>query len=175
MTDPARKPVGKLPPDAQRLLRQFYMLRPEVDLPPHLHELDGTWGRYFGDGRPDREITVGFRPSFVLFTMPLYPNGSPVWLQNKKEPEKSQFVDPGLHDQPPSSERGFVVAPECNKLGEACYYIAWKGGVAPAPKPEAPPVPAAAESSRDARRREQMDKRKRDLEERKSRAAARRR
>jgi hypothetical protein len=172
--DAVAKPTGKLPPEAQRLLRTFYVLRPDVDLPPHLLERDGTWGRFVGDGRPEREIQVGFRPAFVLFTVPLYPNGAPVWLPNKKEPEKGQFVDPGIHDQPPTTESGFICPATCNKMGDSSFYIVWKGGVAPAPAPEKPAA-EENESPRDRRRREQMEKRQKALDERKARAAARRR
>jgi hypothetical protein len=175
ITDPVKKPVGKLPPEAQLLLRRFYMTRPEIDLPPHLHTLQGTWGRYFGDGRPDREIQVGFVPAFVLFACPLYPNGGPKWVTKKGSKAEGEMVDPGLHDQPVYTERGFISPLACNKVNEAGIYIVWKSdGSVPvaAAKEESAP---ANESPRDARRRAQVEKRKKDLEERRKRAAARRR
>jgi hypothetical protein len=175
ITNPAKKPVGKLPPDAQRLLRTFYMSRPEIDLPPHLHALDGTWGRYMGDDRPAREVMLGFRPAFVLFTLPLYPNGGPKWVTKKGNRAEGELVDPGLHDQPILTEQGFVAGIECNKINEMCIYIAWKNDGSVPVAPTKQESAAADESPRDARRRAQLDKRKNDLEERRKRAAARRR
>jgi len=176
ITDPVKKPVGKLPPDAQRLLRAFYIARPTIDLPPHLHALEGSWGRFLGDGRPDREVAVGLRPGFVLFVHPLYPGDGPKWV-TKRGSREGELVDPGLHDQPPLTERGFVPPETCNRLGEQCVYICWKhDGIEKTSDPAHEEATApAGENPRDARRRVQLEKRKRDLEERRARAASRRR
>lgn len=164
ITDPVRKPVGKLNPDAQRLLRQWYMARPELDLPPFLHELPGTHGWYMGDGRERREVVVGFTPAFVLYTLPLYPDGPPEWV-------KGQFLMPGLPAQPEYTERGFVAPAHLNQINSMCTYVVWQSREPLAARPgaqaqaDAPPD----ESPRDRRRREEMERRKRDLEARRAR------
>ena len=168
ITDPAKKPVGKLPPDAQLLLRRYYMLRPEIDLPPFVLDLPGTHGWYLGDGRPEREILIGWTPAFVLYTSPLFPEGGVEWV-------KGELLMPGLHSQPLYTERGFKVGAPFNVPNMSHCYLVWK---APEPLKVAPSAPtngAAApgvdpnESPRDRRRREEMERRKRDLEARKSR------
>jgi hypothetical protein len=170
ITDPARKPVGKLPPEVQVMLRSFYVKRPEIDLPPHLHELSGTWGRYMGDARPTpREVPLGFRPAFILYIAPAYPQGGPKWVQ-KKGGKGGELVDPGLHDQPTPTDKGFVTLPECNKVNNHYIYIAWKSDPSKAPAPA--PV-LVQESTRDARRLAQVERRKKDLEERRKRARRR--
>lgn len=176
ITDPLKKPVGKLPQEAQVLLRRFYMMRPEVDLPPHVHALSGTWGRYFGDGREAREVKIGFRPAFVLFLLPVYPGEAPKWVAKKGNKAEGEMVDPGLHDQPPLTEQGFVAPASCNQINEQTIYIAWKhDGSVPVAEPEPEEENKKDESPRDARRRAQLEKRQRDLEERRARAAGRRR
>ncbi len=175
ITDPARKPVGKLPPEVQVMLRSFYVKRPEIDLPPHLHELQGTWGRYLGDARPTpREILLGFRPAFILYIAPAYPQGGPRWVQKKggksagTPHQTGELVDPGLHDQPTLTEKGFVALAECNKTNTHYIYIAWKSDPSRAPAPA--PVLVEGKNPRDARRLAQVEKRKKDLEERRKRA-----
>jgi hypothetical protein len=120
---PANKPVGKLPPDAQQALRNFYEARPQIDLPEHLHELQGTLGYYYGDGRPERELVIGFKPAYVLFTFPPYQE-SPLWVDDA-------FKEPPLHEQPPMTDRGFrVVGMTFNQPNGMYRWIAWK---APSP------------------------------------------
>jgi hypothetical protein len=183
-TDPTKKPVGKLPTDAQILLRRFYVMRPEVDLPPHLHELEGTWGRFIGNGAGARPINVGFPPGYVLFTTPPYPNGPPKWVPKKGNRAEGELVDPGLHDQPEMTPVGFVAPPECNQTNEHVVYIAWKQDPSMVAAKEKAATEGAKngngaahedESPRDMRRRLQLEKRQKDLDERKQRAAARRR
>jgi hypothetical protein len=181
--DPARKPVGKLPPQGQVLLRNYYHQRPEVDLPPHVLALEGTFGQYFGDGQDGREIVLGFRPAFVLFTCPLYPGAGPQWVKAKGAKRdafaQGELVDPGLAEQPDVTDRGFRASGSVNKLGEMAVYIAWK---AP-PEEKLAPVEAAApeettprpgESPRSASVREARERRARDLEARKARDRERR-
>jgi hypothetical protein len=167
LLDPRRKPTGKLPPEAQLALRNFYVVRPAIDLPPFLMELQGTMGRYFGDGRPEREILCGWRPEFVLFLLPAYdPDAPPTW-------EDGALVDPGLHEQPEATDKGYKVAEKWNRPGEAYIFIAWKADPdkkvaepAATKAPEAGPRPG--ESQRDYDRRVQREKRDRELAERKA-------
>src|SRR5436853_5859317 len=64
----AKKPTGKLPPASLQILLNFYAGRPEVEPPAFIDELQGTSGWFCGDGRPQREIVIGFKPAFVIFT-----------------------------------------------------------------------------------------------------------
>jgi hypothetical protein len=153
---PALKPVGRLPKEAQMILRNWYAQRKDVDLPAYLHKLEGTWGRYYGDGRPARLLVIGWQPAFVLFTMPTYPDKQPTW-------EKGEFIMPGLPEQPELSKIGFVVQPHLNELGKTYIYIVWKSdGTEPPAKPtiptvEAKPVKPQRRSPREAR--EALDRR----------------
>lgn len=174
VTDPLKKPVGRLGTDSARLLRQDHMLRPEIDLPAFVMDLPGTHGWYMGDGSDNREIVVGFTPAFVLYTLPLYPDGPPEWV-------KGEFLMPSLPAQPEYTERGFKVPAHLNQVNSMCHYLIWQS-----PTPLAATASAATtatgsaaapddESPRDRRRREEMEKRKRDLEARKARNEAQRR
>src|SRR5262245_8853472 len=70
--DPALRPMPKLlPGHVQKALRNYYELRPAIELPERLFILQGTSGFYYGDSRPEREVLLGWRPAYVLFTMPL--------------------------------------------------------------------------------------------------------
>jgi hypothetical protein len=173
--DPVRKPVGRVNPDAQRLLRNYYVARPEIDLPPFVHELPGTHGWYFGDGKPERDVVVGFTPAFVLFTFPIFPEGPPEWV-------KGEFLMPGLHAQPQYTDRGFKAPAHVNALNSMYIYVVWKSDETLAKKEAAKQnaaapadAPPADESPRDRRRREEMERRKRDIEERKARNQSRQR
>ncbi len=168
--DPRKKPTGKLPPEAQVALRNFYVCRPAIDLPPFLHELPGTMGRYFGDARPEREILVGWRPEFVLYLLPTYEHDkNPEW-----DKDEQQLVDPGLHEQPEATDRGFKVGETWNRPGESYIFIAWKADPEKKVEPkqekkdEAAAGPRPGESQRDYDRRVLREKRERELAERKA-------
>lgn len=165
--DPAYKPVGKrLPKDAQLILRRYYHHRLDVDLPPWVFELEGTWGRYYGDGRDEREIVIGWRPAFVVFTMPVYPDEQPQWIDG-------EFTKVGLHRQPEFTDRGFLAWKNVNKLGDMIIYVVWKSDgreLQEEPAAEESEAVDPNESPRDRARREAREKSQRELEERRSRA-----
>jgi hypothetical protein len=161
---PAQKPVGRLPSEAQMVLRNWYAQRKDVDLPPYLHKLEGTWGRYYGDGRPVRLLVIGWQPAYVLFTMPAYPDKQPTW-------EKGEFIMPGLPEQPQLSKVGFVVKQHLNELGTTYVYIAWKSdGTEP---PPSTPIPTADAKPLKPERRSPREARE-ALERRQGRPSSRR-
>ncbi|MBI3722432.1 hypothetical protein HY251_00525 [bacterium] len=150
--DAAHKPVGRLPADAQMLLRNYYRARPDVDLPGYLHALDGTHGFTMGSDRPGREIVLGFAPAFVLFVLPLYPDGPP---DAKRGGLKAQR----LHAQPELTETGFKVPDHLNKLDVALFFIAWKADESTQQvAPKAAKATATKESPREARQREARER-----------------
>jgi hypothetical protein len=112
-------PFGKLPQPARDSLGSFLRTRPEVALPPELEELAGTHGFYLGDDRPEREIVIGFRPAFVVYTTPVFPDGP-------RRRVNGEFFVPPLHDQPAYTERGFKVGIKLNRMGQMHSYVAWK-------------------------------------------------
>jgi hypothetical protein len=115
-----KKPTGKLRPEHLQILVNFYQGRPEVEPPLFIDELEGTAGWFCGDGRPEREIVVGFRPAFVIFTAPPFPG------EETRHWEGKEFYQPPLHDQPPYTDRGFVVDERFNKVGTISMYIVWR-------------------------------------------------
>lgn len=117
--DQPRKPTGKLSPSALQVLLNFYSGRPEVEPPAFLDGLQGTCGWFVGDGRPQREIQVGFRPAFVIFTCPPFPDELRHW-------KGAEFYQPPLHDQPPYTDRGFIADERFNKAGDMTMYVVWK-------------------------------------------------
>lgn len=114
-----RKPTGKLSPTVLQILLNFYTGRPEVEPPAFIDELSGTSGWFCGDGCPEREIQVGFRPAFVIFTAPPFPDEGRHW-------KGAEFYQPPLHDQPPYTDRGFMVDTRFNEAGSMCMYVVWK-------------------------------------------------
>ncbi|MBI3722434.1 hypothetical protein HY251_00535 [bacterium] len=127
MPEPEAKPrlAGKLPPAAQDMLRSFRGARPEVEFPPHLALLGGTHGFYYGDGEATHSVKIGWRPAFVLFTLPVFQGllpGEPVY-------------DPAA-SQPPLTDDGFRAPAMFNRLGELVMFVVWRSeGDAKAPKP----------------------------------------
>ena len=122
--------MQKLPPDAQQSLTNFLMVRPEVkgDIPGHLGEHEGANGWLAGDGRPEREVQLGFRPEFVVYTIPPFPDG-PRGMKN------GVFQQPPLHAQPKTTEKGFFIPPHLNHEGDFFCFVAWKPKE---PKPKEP-------------------------------------
>jgi len=117
------KPTGKLKREHRAALLNFYACRPEVQPPAFIDELEGTLGFFAGDDRDPREITIGFRPAFVIFIIPPFPDMA-----------RKLGVSPPLHDQPEYTDKGFIVGKKFNALGTMSFYVAWK----PAPAPNAP-------------------------------------
>jgi hypothetical protein len=115
----APRTFGKLPTQARSSLLSFLQARPEVVLPPILESLEGTNGFYVGDGRPEREIILGFRPEFIVFTIPLFPDGP-------RRFEGKEFILPPLHAQPEKTDRGFMVGAAFNQKNQPAMYLAWK-------------------------------------------------
>jgi hypothetical protein len=112
-------PFGKIPERGQLMLQNFLQARPEIKLPPMLAELQGTHGWFCGDGREEREIVVGFQPKFVVFTVPVFPDG-PRRMIGK------DFFEPPLHAQPEFTERGFKIGLAFNKVNTMSMYVVWK-------------------------------------------------
>ena len=120
VTQAQKKPTGILIPDAHTLLLNFYMVRPDVEPPEFLRELKGVHGWFFGNGNPEREIAVGFRPAWVYFIIPPFPD------EPRGCDRTGKFNCPPIHDQPRYTDRGFMVEPLFNKAGEMTVYFAWK-------------------------------------------------
>ena len=109
---------------AKSALENFIKARPNVQLPAHLDKLNGTHGMYTGDGKSEREVAIGFRPSFVVFVIPVFPDGVPHPTDPKKPLDS--YWRPELHPQPVYTEKGFKVTEAFNKVGAAHIYVAWK-------------------------------------------------
>ncbi len=142
--DPLAPVRGKLGNDeCALLLANFLRTRPDLieenKLPERLWELQRTHGRYLGDGRPERKIPIGWRPAYVLFTLPAYPDGPPTY--NKAD---WTFTQPGPNRQPHMVDDGFVVDARYNLPGEWFFYVVFKDDgqpleTAPAEEPAAAP------------------------------------
>jgi hypothetical protein len=116
----AASEVEKLTDNARSALKAFLGNRPNIVLPSHLAKLEGVHGIYVGDGRPLREIVLGWKPAFVVFTVPGWPDGPP-------QPTKDGgYFRPPLHDQPPYTDRGFTVTEKFNASGALHLYVVWK-------------------------------------------------
>ena len=104
------------------ILRNHFKFRTELmdKLPERLFSLKRTHGRYTGDGREQRKLTVGFKPSLVLYVIPPYGIDAPVKFTTKG------FVEPGLHRQPAFEEEGFVVDGAFNQIGDMYMYVAFE-------------------------------------------------
>ncbi len=121
--DPLAKVRGKLGNDeCAVLLLNFFRVRPDLveTLPERLWELERTHGRYMGDGRPERNIHIGWRPSYVLFTLPAYPDGPPTFTKDWT------FIQPGPNRQPKLTDEGFVVDAPYNLIGDWFFYIVFQ-------------------------------------------------
>ncbi len=112
--------IGNVIESARLPLLTFLETRPNVTLPPHVAKLDGVQGFYVGDGRPTREIVLGFEPRFVVFLIPGWPDGPP-GLQ-----KDMSYFRPELHAQPAYTKKGFVVDQKFNELGKMNVYVVWK-------------------------------------------------
>ncbi|HZU99814.1 MAG TPA: hypothetical protein VFF73_24085 [Planctomycetota bacterium] len=113
--------VGKLLPAARDALLNFLEARPNIELPGFLKDLEGTHGFYVGDGQKQRRIPCGFKPAFVVFTCPVYPDG-----ELPKPSGQGGYWRPDLHEQFPSDDKGFTVDERFNKAGDMAVWIAWK-------------------------------------------------
>lgn len=115
-----KTPFGEVTESAKNVLETFLKVRPNVQLPPHLEKLQGTHGFYVGDGREEREIKLGWKPSFVVFINPGWPDGAP-------QPTKDGgYLRPDLHEQPLYTDSGFKVTKTFNEPGQLSLYVAWK-------------------------------------------------
>src|SRR5580658_5007421 len=107
--------VGKLTDAARGILANFLTARSNVELPGHLSELEGLHGVYVGDGRPEREVQVGFEPAFVVYAVPVYPEPAGV-------PRPGAY-QPALHAQPAYTRRGFKVDKTFNEAGVIHMFV----------------------------------------------------
>lgn len=109
---------------ARDAIQNFLKARPNIQLPSHLDKCDGTHGMYVGDGAKERLVTVGFKPTFVVFVIPSFPDGVP-HPADMKNPLNS-YWRPELHPQPVYTEKGFKATEAFNKLGATHIFVAWK-------------------------------------------------
>lgn len=114
-----------LPATARQAVENFIKGRPNIKLPDHLKDLDGTHGLFIGDGKKEREIKLGWKPTFVIFVVPVYPDGDLPRVMNIKNPTDS-YYRPELHPQPVYTETGFKVGELLNKAGVTHVFVAWK-------------------------------------------------
>jgi len=105
------------------MLATFFKTRPALreQVPPRAFQLHRTHGRYIGDGRAQRTIKIGFRPSLVLFTVPPYLDG-----QMPRVERDGTLIDPPLHRQPTFVDEGFVVDEPFNITGDFFLYVVFK-------------------------------------------------
>src|SRR4051812_45025583 len=101
---------------ARGAIQNFLKARPNLELPARLEKLGGTHGMYMGDGKKDREILVGWKPTYVVFVIPVFPDGVPHPADPKKPLDS--YWRPELHAQPVYTDRGFKATEAFNKVGE---------------------------------------------------------
>ena len=105
-------------------LAQFFRRRPDMPFDFALLGKERVHGWYWGDGRPERKLGLGWRPLHVLFLMPHFPQLPPGgWPPSDRS---GRLQEPGPHPQPELLADGFQVGPMFNRTGEHYSYVAFR-------------------------------------------------